>query len=271
VKLTATPTRCWHFVHWSGVSGDANPLSLTLKANTAVTAIFELDQFTLHVTVQGSGHVTLDPPGGAYDCGTSVHLTAKPDDGWEFLFWSGDAFSTEAGNKLVMNADRSITAVFQPIPAPTVKLGNDQSLVAPESGSGVRVTLGVAEISGNIVKYVWSENGTQIATGRTAVVTLGVGTHEITVTVTDDRGRTATDSMRIIVDTDRDGDGVPDATDNCPDTPNADQADSNGDGIGDACQKSSAPGGALCPTAATAAILISLAGVFRGLRHRPTI
>lgn len=35
---------------------------------------------------------------------------------------------------------------------------------------------------------------------------------------------------------DRDGDGVPDLYDNCPDVPNPDQADSNGNGIGDACE-----------------------------------
>ncbi len=34
---------------------------------------------------------------------------------------------------------------------------------------------------------------------------------------------------------DSDGDGVPDSIDNCPTVPNPDQADSNGDGIGDAC------------------------------------
>ena len=33
----------------------------------------------------------------------------------------------------------------------------------------------------------------------------------------------------------RDGDGVPDAADNCPDRANAGQADTDGDGIGDAC------------------------------------
>ncbi len=35
--------------------------------------------------------------------------------------------------------------------------------------------------------------------------------------------------------TDTDGDGVPDAIDNCPLTPNPDQKDTDGDGIGDAC------------------------------------
>ncbi len=37
------------------------------------------------------------------------------------------------------------------------------------------------------------------------------------------------------VGTDRDGDGVPDASDNCPDTANADQGDLDGDGLGNAC------------------------------------
>jgi hypothetical protein len=37
---------------------------------------------------------------------------------------------------------------------------------------------------------------------------------------------------------DADGDGVPDAQDNCPFTYNPDQADSNHDGIGDACERS---------------------------------
>ncbi|MFQ5606612.1 MAG: MopE-related protein, partial [Candidatus Zixiibacteriota bacterium] len=37
------------------------------------------------------------------------------------------------------------------------------------------------------------------------------------------------------VSADTDGDGVPDATDNCPTTPNPGQADGDGDGVGDAC------------------------------------
>ena len=36
---------------------------------------------------------------------------------------------------------------------------------------------------------------------------------------------------------DADGDGVPDAQDNCPTVANADQKDSDGDGVGDACDQ----------------------------------
>ncbi len=45
-------------------------------------------------------------------------------------------------------------------------------------------------------------------------------------------------------DGDRDGDGIPDDQDNCPDTVNPDQADADGDGVGDMCQNVACrPGG----------------------------
>jgi Thrombospondin type 3 repeat len=56
---------------------------------------------------------------------------------------------------------------------------------------------------------------------------------------------------------DRDGDGTPDAGDNCPDAPNPDQANVDGDGLGDACDpdddNDGVPDGTDgCPTAAAA-------------------
>jgi polygalacturonase len=47
-------------------------------------------------------------------------------------------------------------------------------------------------------------------------------------------GTVGIDSVRI-GDLDTDADGIPDSTDNCPNTPNQTQDDSDGDGVGDAC------------------------------------
>ena len=47
---------------------------------------------------------------------------------------------------------------------------------------------------------------------------------------------------------DRDSDGVPDELDNCPDHPNSNQADSDGDGIGDICEPPDADGDGITDT-----------------------
>jgi MYXO-CTERM domain-containing protein len=43
------------------------------------------------------------------------------------------------------------------------------------------------------------------------------------------------ETQQAIADPDRDSDGIPDAVDNCPDSSNSDQADSDLDDIGNAC------------------------------------
>jgi Thrombospondin type 3 repeat len=73
-------------------------------------------------------------------------------------------------------------------------------------------------------------------------------------TSTSNQGSGATSSCPVI---DGDGDGVPDATDNCPTVPNPSQADADGDGIGDACDNDRDGDGVLngtdnCPDVANA-------------------
>jgi len=68
-----------------------------------------------------------------------------------------------------------------------------------------------------------------------------VGTTEIDCTATDASGNSVTAEpfflLTVVFVGDSDGDGIEDAADNCPATPNPDQADSDGDGIGDACEE----------------------------------
>ena len=63
------------------------------------------------------------------------------------------------------------------------------------------------------------------------------GTPDPTPAVVDVDGRSQPGRhARRRAEADRDGDGVPDARDNCPAAGNASQADKDGDGVGDACE-----------------------------------
>ncbi len=64
----------------------------------------------------------------------------------------------------------------------------------------------------------------------------------ISGTLTAADGAVVTEIITLTVLSDRDGDGVPDNEDNCPDHPNPDQEDADGDGIGDACEDTDGDG-----------------------------
>jgi len=85
---------------------------------------------------------------------------------------------------------------------PTADAGPDQTVPDSDGQPGESVTLvgtGSTDSDGTIASYVWSEGGTQIATGANPTVSLGDGTHAITLTVTDDDNATDTDDVVITV------------------------------------------------------------------------
>jgi hypothetical protein len=113
VTVTANPATGYHFDHWSGdLSGSTNPTTITMNSDKSVTAVFALDQETLTVNVTGQGDVALDPPGGMYDYGTSVQLTANAASDWGFDHWEGDLTGSTNPATLLMNGPKNVTAVF---------------------------------------------------------------------------------------------------------------------------------------------------------------
>jgi hypothetical protein len=85
---------------------------------------------------------------------------------------------------------------------PVASAGSDQIVTDSDSSGAEEVVLdgsGSSDSDGSIVSYVWSEDGTQVATGETATVSLDVGEHALTLTVTDDAGATAADTTTITV------------------------------------------------------------------------
>lgn len=86
--------------------------------------------------------------------------------------------------------------------APVADAGPDQNVPNPAGTASVVVSLdgsGSSDPDGIIQSYQWSIAGSSIASGPTPSVSLGVGTHTITLVVTDDDGASASDSVVIDV------------------------------------------------------------------------
>jgi calcineurin-like phosphoesterase family protein/purple acid phosphatase-like protein/K319-like protein len=108
------------------------------------------------------------------------------------------------GSTLTMTARRADGTVIETVAvnhgnqSPVANAGVDQSVTDSDGNGSQAVTLNGSASSdpdGTIASYVWKEGATQIATGATPAVTLAVGSHTITLTVTDNLGATATDTM----------------------------------------------------------------------------
>ena len=94
------------------------------------------------------------------------------------------------------------TLVIDPNLTPVADAGTDQTVTDRAKPGAETVTLvGSASYDpdGTIVSYQWLEDGTQIATGETVTVNLPVGSHTITLRVTDDQLANHADQVTIQV------------------------------------------------------------------------
>jgi uncharacterized repeat protein (TIGR02543 family) len=111
-QVTLTAGGGFPFTGWSGdVTGNTNPLTITMDGNKNITASFQAYALTTNVTPAGSGTITRSPNVALYPPGP-VTLTAVPANGYSFTSWSGDASGTNNPFTLTMDADKSVTAAF---------------------------------------------------------------------------------------------------------------------------------------------------------------
>jgi len=113
VSLTATPAASSLFTGWSGACTGAGACSVTMDAAKSVTATFTLKQYSLSLSMNGtgSGSVTANPPGGPYNHGTVVSVTATPAASSQFGGWSGACSGTGACS-VTMDGAKTVTATF---------------------------------------------------------------------------------------------------------------------------------------------------------------
>jgi phospholipase C len=121
VQLTPTPSPGSAFAGWSGACSGAGSCQVILNSAQSVTAIFNLMGFTLTVDSSGSGSgiVTSSPAGvncqttcsASFTSGTTVQLTAIPNQGSTFHGWGGACSGTGTCH-VTIDSTQSVAAIF---------------------------------------------------------------------------------------------------------------------------------------------------------------
>ena len=114
VRVTATGKLGYVFSSWAGAlaGSSSNPAIVVMDANKNVSANYvAVPTYTLGTSAT-NGSVLLNPPGGVYNTGTVVTVTANPKRGYVFGSWSGDLAGSTISTTLVMTGNKSVTANF---------------------------------------------------------------------------------------------------------------------------------------------------------------
>lgn len=133
----ATPDEGCQFLYWTE-NGEQistkDTYSFAVAGDRTLTAVFEeipvpdsKPVCEIHVTATPGGAAT---GGGSFAEGESVSVEATPDDGYRFIFWqeNGITVSDTPDFSFTADADRTLTAVFEPVLPP-------EQTDNPESGS----------------------------------------------------------------------------------------------------------------------------------------
>ena len=122
VELVAEAEEGYRFVNWTGdVDYITNVVdattTITVEGDCSITANFVAAYYLTASSTEG-GSVTVPGEGTfPYGEGAVVNLVATPDDGYQFLNWTGDvddvANVNDATTTITINRDCSITANFE--------------------------------------------------------------------------------------------------------------------------------------------------------------
>jgi uncharacterized repeat protein (TIGR02543 family) len=113
VTVTAVGDLGYRFESWGGnLSGTENSVTIIMDGDKSISASFTEVESAVLTTYAENGSIVLNPPGGIYNLGTEVTLTAEANPGYFFNGWSGDLSGLEMPATIIMDADKEISANF---------------------------------------------------------------------------------------------------------------------------------------------------------------
>ena len=183
LTLAATPSPGDVFAGWSGSCRDVSrTCRISLTGATAVAASFvkQGTQYPVAVTKAGRGTVHSQPGGiacgkdceGRFAAGTDAFLTARPDDGWAFIRWSGACKGKKTSCRLDMNGPKAVSATFSRVADSTAPLIVALPSTA-EHGGVARLRYRVTEVSGR------SKEVAQVFRGSRVIATVRGPEHAV--------------------------------------------------------------------------------------------
>src|SRR5690625_794929 len=160
IELTAEAASGWKFSRWKGgLESTDNPAQSTMDDKKNVTAVFERNDFTLTVLIEGEGEVVqsvIATKDTDYPYSTSVSLEAFPADNWGFSHWNRNQNHTDNPIVVTVRKDTTIIANFAPAPSVETKEVTDSTDSSAVTG-GVITNEGGFPITSHGVCYGTSE------------------------------------------------------------------------------------------------------------------
>jgi subtilisin family serine protease len=189
-----------------------NAMTYTLNSNVMPIANAGPDQTLVDTNNDGSEQVTLngsassDPDGSivSYEWRDNTTVIASGVSPSVWLNVGTHTLTLQVtDNSGDSNTDTVLIIVNAPPNVPPVANAGPDQIVTDNDGNGTEVVTlnGTAssDSDGTIVTYAWKEGPNVVATGANPNVSLSVGTHTLTLQVTDDDGASSTDSVLIAV------------------------------------------------------------------------
>ncbi len=185
---------------------------VTVDPNQTPIADAGPDQNVADNDASGTETVTLDASGSSDPGGGTIVLYDWSDAGGPVasgqtvnleLAPGSYAFTLTVIDNGGASATDSVAVTVLANQAPVADAGADQTVTDNDADGVETVTLDGSASSdpggGTIVTYDWSEGATPLGSGQTLTPSLAIGSHVITLTVTDEAGVSASDSLTVTV------------------------------------------------------------------------
>ena len=163
--ISATPNNGYHFDHWSD-GNTQNPRTITVTQDVSLTAYFVQDEVQTYTVTVFSNNTTMGTVtgGGTYEQGTTVQISAIPNNGYHFDHWSDG--NTQNPRNITVNSNITLTAYFvQNTQYYTVTLSSNDYTMGTVTGGGTYeqgTTVQISAIPNNGYHFDhWSDGNTQ--------------------------------------------------------------------------------------------------------------